>query len=73
MMSVCFKIGLDLDDLIPGYKNSPNIFLSGNNFLLIRLSFTMLSLLFSSICSLWFPITGTFTYSITKFFIFDYP
>ena len=55
-----------------GIKGSSDIFLSYNNFLLIRLSkpSTMLSLLF-----LWSLVSvkiSTFIYSPTKFFIFNY-
>ena len=86
MRSVCFRIGLDLDDLIlvlifgnflstfvkmanfQGIKDFSDIFLSDNNFPLIRLSkpSTTFSLL-------WFPVIRTFTCNLMKFFIFDYP
>ena len=55
-------------------KDSSDIFLSDNNFPLIRSSkpSTMLSLL--SKLGLSFPIVRTFTFSLLdKIFIFDYP
>ena len=87
MTSICFRIGLDLDDLIQVLsfefflstfaktadcqviKDSSNIFLSDNNFHLIRLSkpSRMLSLLFfSNISSLCFPIITSFSHNLTK-------
>ena len=55
-----------------GIKDSSDIFLLGNNFLLMRLSkpSTRLSLFFS-LFDLLSPIIRTFSYNRKKFFIFD--
>ena len=56
-----------------GIKDSSDIFLSYNNFPLIRLSKSSTMLSVFSIYVLWFPIIRTFASNLTKVFIFDYP